>query len=364
MKILFLAPADNYHTQKWCGYFLSKGYDVEVISFFPGEISGATVHFIDCSLNWQQSDGRKLKYLLQASKVRSLAESIAPDIISVHYATSYGTVAALAGLKNYALSVWGGDIYTFPHKSPFHHLLLQYSLKKAPHLLSTSAAMGAEMEKYIDKSFSVTPFGVKTDLFSPAKRTRPDCDGRFVVGTVKALKPKYGIDVLLNAAAAVKKDFPEIPLEVRIAGSGPLEAQCRTLADDLGISGIVTWLGFISQEDAAAEWANMDVAVVPSVSDSESFGVSAVEAEACGVPVITSDVPGLMEATAPGKTSIAVPRRDSGALAAAIAELYNNPGRRKEMGLAGRQFAEENYEYNMCFEKIEEILLAIAAEKH
>ena len=360
MKILFLAPANNYHTQKWCGYFVSRGYEVHVISFFPGTIEGVTVHFLDCGVDWQQSDSKKLKYLLKTPKIRRIVSRISPDIISVHYATSYGTAAGIAGLKNYALSVWGGDVYTFPHKSPVHRALLQYSLDHASCLLSTSEAMAKEVGKYTDKKFYVTPFGVKTDLFSPEKRSRRENDGRFVIGTVKALKPKYGIDVLLKAAAIIVDEYPQIPLQVRIAGEGPCEKEYKELVNRLGIVNHVEWLGFISQEKAAEEWANMDVAVVPSVTDSESFGVSAVEAEACEVPVVISDVPGLMEATQPGVTSIVVTRQSAQALADAIALLYQNPGLRKKMGKAGRKLVMGKFDYVLCFHNIEKIFLELA----
>lgn len=360
MKILFLAPANNYHTQKWCGYFVSRGYDVHVISFFPGTIEGVTVHYLDCGVDWQQSDRKKLKYLLKTPRIRRIVAEISPDIISVHYATSYGTAAGIAGLKNYALSVWGGDVYTFPHKSPMHRALLQYSLDHASCLLSTSAAMAREVGKYTDKKFYVTPFGVKTELFSPDKRNRAENDGVFIVGTVKALKPKYGIDVLLQAASLVKRQHPEIPLRLRIAGEGPCAEEYRRLAEELKIAEITEWLGFISQEEAAVEWANMDIAVVPSVTDSESFGVSAVEAEACQIPVIISDVPGLMEATQPGVTSIVVTRRSPQALADAIVLLYQNPAVRRRMGEAGRRLAMEKFDYRLCFENIEKIFLELA----
>ena len=363
MKILFLAPANNYHTQKWCGYFVSRGYDVHVISFFPGTIEGVTVHFLDCGVDWQQSDSKKLKYLLKTPKIRRIVSEISPDIISVHYATSYGTAAGIAGLKNYALSVWGGDVYTFPHKSPMHRALLQYSLERAACLLSTSAAMAREVGKYTDKKFYVTPFGVKTGLFSPDKRNRPENDGQFIIGTVKALKPKYGIDVLLRAASIVKQEHPEIPLQLRIAGDGPCKEEYLALAKALGIEDITAWLGFISQEEAANEWANMDIAVVPSVTDSESFGVSAVEAEACKIPVIISDVPGLMEATQPGVTSVVVTRRSPQALADAIVLLYRNPEVRKRMGEAGRRLAVEKYDYLSCFENIEKIFLELSENR-
>ena len=360
MKICLIAPAENYHTRKWCAWFLAQGYEVSVVSFTEGEIPGVSVFCIDTGAGVEDSDLSKLRYLTAWRKIRKTVEGIGPDLISVHYATSYGTAAGIAGLKNYALSVWGGDVYTFPHKSPMHRALLQYSLEHAACLLSTSAAMAREVGKYTDKKFYVTPFGVKTELFSPERRSREENDGRFVIGTVKALKPKYGIDVLLKAVALVKQQHPEIPVELRIAGEGPCEAEYRRLTAELGIEEITKWLGFISQEDAATEWANMDIAVVPSVTDSESFGVSAVEAEACRIPVIISDVPGLMEATQPGVTSIVVTRRSAEALADAIVLLYQNPEVRKRMGEAGRKLAVEKFDYQLCFENIEKIFLELA----
>lgn len=349
MKICFLAPANSAHTQKWCRYFVSQGHNVDVISFIDAQIPDVTVHFIDTGASAGGSDKDKLKYLLKAGAVRKQVKKIAPDVVNVHYATSYGTVAALARLKNYALSVWGSDIYEFPQKSPLHRLLLMFSLAKAAHLFSTSKAMAEEAGKYTKKPFAITPFGVDMDLFSPEKRSCSDSD--FVIGTVKSLAPAYGIDVLLGAAAIVKKEQPHIPLKVRIAGKGPCEEEYRALALQLGIEDITTWLGFIHQEQAATEWANMDAAVI--CSNSESFGVSAVEAQSCCCPVVVSDIPGLIEATKPGETSIVIPRKDERMLADTLVALYNDESLRKQMGAAGRAYVAENYELTACFRKVE-----------
>ena len=349
MKICFLASANSAHTKKWCRYFVSQGHSVDVVSFVDDQIPDVSVHFIDTGASAGGSDGDKLKYLLKAGAVRKIVKAIRPDIVNAHYATSYGTVAALAGLKNYVLSIWGSDIYEFPQKSPLHRALLKFSLAKAAHLFSTSKAMAEEAAKYTKKIFDITPFGVDMDLFSPEKRSRSDSD--FVIGTVKSLAPAYGIDVLLKAAALVKEEHPQIPLKVRIAGNGPCQEEYHALTSQLGIGDITQWLGFIPQEQAAAEWANMDVAVI--CSNSESFGVSAVEAQSSGCCCIISDIPGLMEATNPGKTSIVVPRRNERALAEALVRLYNDPSLRKQMGTAGRAYVAENYELTACFRKVE-----------
>ena len=354
MKICFVGPANNVHMIKWCTWFKHHGHSVHVISFIEGEIPGTTVHVIDPGVSAAGSDLAKLKYLFTGGQIKRLINEIKPDIVNAHYATSYGTALALSGVQNYVLSVWGSDIYDFPQKSILHKLLLKYSLKKAACLFSTSMAMAAEAGKYTDKKFVITPFGVDTALFNPNKRTRPGNDGRIILGTVKSLSDKYGIRYILEAVAAVKKQG-NFPLELRIAGKGPQEQEYRKLAEDLGIGAITSWLGFISQAEAAREWANMDIALIPSELESESFGVSAVEAQACGTAVVISDIPGLMEATSPDETSIVVPRKNAAALAEAILDLMKNPDKRETLGKNGRQYVEKHYEMDACFFKVETI---------
>lgn len=353
MRICFVAPANNYHTKKWVNWFLGRGHEVHVISFIKDTIPGATVHFIDTGADANDSNLKKIKYLFTGKKIRKIIDFIRPDIVNAHYATSYGAAMALSGYHPYILSVWGADVYDFPNEGPLQKSLLKFSLNKADYLYSTSKAMAEEGKKYTDKPFVITPFGVDMNLFSPDKRTREEHDGTFVIGTVKSLTPKYGIDTLLKGAALVNKTHPDYNLRVRIAGKGQSESELKALAKRLGIDHITEWLGFISQEDAAKEWANMDIGIVASSALSESFGVSAIECESCETPVIISDIPGLEEATNPQKTSVVIPIKDYKSLARAIEHLYEDESLRKQMGYFGRKFVREKYEINDCFKQIE-----------
>ena len=353
MRILFLAPANNYHTKKWCHYFSDNGHDVHVISLVEGNIENVKVHFIDTGASTTSSDFKKLKYFTKILSIHRLIKEIAPDVINAHYASSYGAIAALTCFQDYYLSVWGSDVYDFPQKSVFHKILLKFSLERSKYLFSTSYAMAKEIRKYTRKAIEVTPFGVDMDLFSPNKRVLEKKDSKFVFGTVKALTPKYGISTLLRATALIRSQYPNIPIELRIAGKGEYEQQYKQMAVDLKIEDVTTWLGFISQDLVAVEWANMDIAVVPSEWDSESFGVSAVEAQACGTPVIITDIEGLKEATKPGSTSIVIPKGNEILLAEKLIELYFAPATRYSMGKEGRKFVQNHYEYNMCFKKVE-----------
>ena len=163
------------------------------------------------------------------------------------------------------------------------------------------------------------------------------------------MSDKYGIQYLLEAVAFIKKKG-KIPIKLRIAGKGPQEEEYKRLAKKLKIDDITTWLGFISQEDAAKEWANMDVAVIPSTLESESFGVSAVEAQACEIPLIISDIPGLMEATDPGCTSVVVKRKNAQAIAGAVEICRKCFWENKQ----GRAFVKK-YDVQMCFIEVEQL---------
>lgn len=363
MKLCLIAPADNYHIQKWSSWFTKRGHEVHVVSFTKCVLEGATVHWLNVLTDVKSSDIRKILYLSKAREIRRAVKEIAPDVISVHYATSYGTAVALSGIRKYALSVWGSDIYDFPRKSCIHKYMVKYSLSRASYLLSTSQAMAKEAEKYTKKSILITPFGVDMEMFSPALRNRRNDDQNFIVGTVKGLEPKYGIDIFLQSAAVVHQLRPDIDLKLHIAGKGTHEKKYKQLAHELGLSDITKWLGFISQKQAAQEWANMDVAVIPSTKNSDSFGVSAVEAQACGIPLIISDIPGLMEATSPGNSCICVPRQNIQLLAKAIIQLYDDIDLRRCMGITGRNFAKDHYELNHCFQYIEKIFLKMIDEK-
>lgn len=350
--ILYFSNCNSYHTKKWATYFSTAGYDVHVASLDKpnGDIPGVTTHWLENGGSSSGSEANKLAYLSTVSKARRLIEELDPDIVHAHRAPSNGLVCALACKRPYYLSVWGGDVYEFPRRSPLHRGIVKYSLKRCTWLMSTSRAMADEASKYTDKAMEITPFGVDMELFNSGKRS--EHQGLYV-GTVKGLEARYGITTLLRACKALHDRRGDLGLRVRIAGRGSQEAELHALALELGMESYVDWLGFIPQEQAACEWASLDVALVPS--ESESFGVSAVEAQACGVPLIISDIPGLREACGGGRTAIVVPRGDANALADAIEALADDPGRRRAMGMTGREYVLGAYEYNDCFRRIQQI---------
>lgn len=350
MKICYLSDANSVHTKKWCSYFIEKGCEVHIISLNYGEIPGAFIHVLDIDINNVRAGGpfSKLSYITKLKKVKSLIYEIKPDIVHAHYASSYGLLGALVNFHPYIISVWGSDVYDFPNKGRIFKEIIKYNLSKADVILSTSKAMAEETSKYTNKLIGITPFGVDIDLFKPSQTH----DERYItIGTVKSLEKIYGIEYLIRAFYRAVKEFNNLKLV--IAGDGSQFSYLQKLTEDLHIENQVVFLGRINEAQVIDTLQKLDVAVFPSIY--ESFGVAAVEAQACGVPVIVSDTGGLPEAAKPGYSSILVEKGSEDSLYKALKELINDENKRKEMGRNARDFVLKNYDIRSNFLKVENI---------
>jgi glycosyltransferase involved in cell wall biosynthesis len=126
------------------------------------------------------------------------------------------------------------------------------------------------------------PNGLVLPPFPATRQTSRAAAAKVV--TVARLEPQKRHDLLLDAIALL---LPDRPVQLTIVGSGALEETLRERAHDLGIADVLTFTGFVS--DPACYTASADVFVLPT--DHEGFGNVLVEALACGVPVVVSDVP-------------------------------------------------------------------------
>lgn len=361
MKICYLADINSAHTHKWLNYFEGKGYDIHVISLGKGEYEGVTVHSLDIQDNIMKksSEKGKLQYLKRVKRVKQLIKEIKPDILHAHYASSYGLLGALTNYHPYIISVWGSDVYDFPVKSFIHKSIIKYNLNKADYILSTSKVMKKETQKYTKKDIMVTPFGVDINKFVP-KDIKKD---EIIIGTIKTLEEKYGIEYLIKAFKVIKDRNSEINIKLRIGGKGSQEGYLKELTKELKISDDVTFLGFVDKNNVVKEFQNFDIAVFPSTLDSESFGVAAVEAEACGTPVVVSDVGGLMESTNPGVTSLVAKKNSVEDLADKIEKLVIDDELRLKMGKEARKFVEDNYSLEENFNDVNKLYEKIMKNK-
>ena len=172
--------------------------------------------------------------------------------------------------------------------------------------------------------------------------------GKFIVFTLRAHVPKNGIKYLIKAAHTVLRKNPNVYFV--IGGDGPLRRELEKLADGLGISGNIVFTGYIPYDELPYYYAASDIFVIPSVI--EAFGLVAVEAMACGKPVVGSNVGGIRDIIRDGQNGYLVEPKDPKSLADKIAFMLENPSLREKLGEEGRRTAERNFDIERRIDKI------------
>jgi glycosyltransferase involved in cell wall biosynthesis len=287
----------------------------------------------------------KIVYLRALGAVIQSIREFRPDIVHAHYASSYGLLGALSRFHPYVLSVWGSDVFDFPRKSFMHRALLRYNFRAADRILSTSKIMVQEIGRYTHKTVQVTPFGIDLDQFKPASATRSGFrHGDIVIGTIKKMERIYGLEHLVRAFGIVKRNHPKLPLKLLLVGGGSLERSLKQLVRQLRLERETSFVGEVPISDIPL-YHNM-ISIFASLSLSESFGVSVLEASACERPVVASCVGGLSEVVLHGKTGYLVPAHDSRGAAAALEKLILDSQLRTDMGRRGREFVRRNYNWS------------------
>ena len=179
------------------------------------------------------------------------------------------------------------------------------------------------------KSIRVIHNGMDTEFFTPAAMRSPTP----LFSYVGRLKRYKGVDLILQAFAKLDHNAAIL----KIAGAGDYRDHLEQLAHALGIEDRVRFLGFISAEEKRdllrSSWATV------FASPKEGWGLTNLESQACGTPVIASNSPGLRESLIDGKTGILVPHADVDALAGAMRRIIGDKSAVESMGIAGRRFA-------------------------
>lgn len=349
--VLMVSDARSVHTQRWVTALRDSGLRVVLFSLHPPGEGGMRLDACDTvydlfgykSLHgWRRLAGALSAHWGALRTLRRCLRRECPDLLHAHYATSYGLVAALAGFRPFLLSVWGSDIYEFPRLSRGNRLAVSYMLRKADRVLSTGLRMAAETRRYADVPVGITPFGVDLKLFRPAERRR-EPGAPFVFGVVKSLSPKYGIDVAIRALRLCRERRPDLPVRLEIYGRGPEGPALEALAAACGVGELVRFGGFVEHGKLPEVFARFDAGLY--LSRAESFGVAAVEAMACGVPVVVSDADGFREVTGEGECALLVPRDSAEDAASAMMRLMEDSDLCRRLAAAGRERVKRLYDW-------------------
>lgn len=269
------------------------------------------------------------------------------DIIHAHYAIPHATASYLAArvLKDQRpkiiTTLHGTDITLIGQDRSFYSIT-KFSIEESDGVTTVSKYLEKETRKVfsLNRKIKVIPNFVDTERFKPegsgcarGKFASPD---EKIIMHISNFRPVKNVTDVIRAFNIIQK---RIPSKLLLAGDGPDAGNVLSLARDLGIGDKVLFLG--NQDRVQYILPLADLFMLPSAS--EAFGLAALEAFSCGVPVVGTIVGGLPELVQDDFTGKLVPIGNFEALAEASIKILENESLRKQMSINARNLVMEKY---------------------
>lgn len=329
-RIVIFGWAESEHIQRWTAGLAERGCRIKLIS-----LGGEPLPGIETVVLPRRG---KLSYLLQSAAAVREARAFQPDLVHVHYAAGFGVWAARVKHPRTIVSAWGSDIL-MAGRNPLYRFFTRRAIRMAAAVTATSEFLRtatAALDPQAAVKTTVIPFGV----------TRPDRLTPLPPGPLKVLFLKkhravYGPEILLQAIARARRSVPDLSLTM--AGEGPLTESLKRQAVDLGVDDCVRFAGQVPHAEVSRLLSEHHLLAMPSRS--ESFGVAALEAAACGRPTVATRVGGIPEVVDDGVSGLLVAPGAVDQLAEALVRLAGEREMLAAMGEAARKLAEERFDW-------------------
>ena len=297
LKICYLADLPSIHTQNCLRFFSDRGHEISVITFRDGSFRKGKVYYMKSVIP------RRIRYLLKVGQMRRLIVGEKPDVLLAQFLTSYGFLGALTGFKPFVAWTQGSDVLLSPQRSPILKQFAKFALKKADMVISPASHV---TERLVDlgckkENIITLQYGVDTKVFFPDRES--GSKRNFSVISTRTLKRVYNVDLLVRGIPYVIERLPNT--DFVIIGEGSRRKSLQKLAFSLKVAKYVSFLGRVSQREFTSRLRNSDVYVSTSLSDGASL--SLLEAMACGVFPVVTDIPANKEWIRSGQNGFLVP---------------------------------------------------------
>lgn len=313
-RLLLLGDCRQVHLARWASFFKNAGYTVLTASLETSDRFDGAIE----RLSAPSFLPAFLRYPLCVGTVRSIIARFRPHIINAHFLPNYGMIAAMIHRTPWILSTWGSDIMLLPEKSPFHRWRTRYVLRRATFVTSDAEIMSSKLIALgCDPARILTvPYGVDLERFRPAEGPHAGAGPRLL--STRKLEPVYNIETIIDAFAHIRSACPAATLLV--VGSGSMKQSLLTRARRSPAGDAIEFRDEVRHEAIPELLRTHDVYL--SMSRSDTTSVSLLEAMACGIFPVISDIPANREWIRDGEGGFLVPADDPHALAAAVKRAW------------------------------------------
>ncbi|GAB4488801.1 MAG: hypothetical protein OHK0031_12600 [Anaerolineales bacterium] len=276
------------------------------------------------------------KYVLD---FRRVVKEINPDLVHAGPIQTCAFIAALSGFRPILTMSWGFDLMKDVQRGKGWEFATRYTLKRST-FFTSDAQVTREMAVHYGMNPAKTvvfPWGVDLTHFTPKNQTTGSPENGITLFCNRSWEANYGVDVLARAFVTVARQRPEVSL--LLPGGGSLGGQLRQIFINGGVEARVSLPGYINNADLPRFYQMADLYISPSHVDGSS--VSLMEALACGLPCLVSDIPANKEWVQDGYNGWLFPDGDAEALAAKILQVIQQREKLPEIGANARATAEE-----------------------
>lgn len=267
---------------------------------------------------------------------RRVLRQLQPDLIHAGPVQTCGLFVALSGFRPFLLMSWGSDILARPYQSIISRIVTRFTIKRADIIACDCLAVRdkiIELTGFPPGNIIIFPWGVSLDLFKPGPsrlklRQKLGWQNNKVVISTRSMEPIYGIEVFLEAVKRVVTEMPEV--RFLVAGDGSLRPQVQDFIARYNLEDAIYLAGRVSHDMLPDYFNEADLYVSSSFSDGTS--VSLLEAMACKLPVVVTDLASNREWITPGVNGWLVPSGDYEALSKTLLEALRSEERQGIMG--------------------------------
>lgn len=289
-----------------------------------------------------------------AADLRRVVKEYQPDVIHAGPVQSAGYIAAKSGFQPLVTMSWGSDLLLEADKNAWMQRVTRYTLNHTTVLTGDCLAVQQKAAQFgfpADRTV-LFPWGVDLQRFVPGQaetfRTGLGWQDAFVVLSLRSWEPLYGVDVLVRGFARAAQQAPG--LRLLLLSGGSQADTIRAILKQYNVLDRVHFAGQIGQKDLPIYYHAADLYVSASHSDGSS--VSLMEALACGVPALVSDIPGNREWLADCPAGWLFPDGDDQAVTDAILETYRRRTELQPMRNAARTLAEKRANWPENFKRL------------
>ncbi len=344
-----------------------RGHEVHIVActrpFRYTEDSGVIFHQVNIP------DYPLFRYpphdLSLANKLAQVTKEYGLDIIHSHYAVPHAVTGLLAKQIVQAehpvkivTTLHGTDITLVGSHRDFYDLV-RHAILSSDGVTAVSSWLSHETARLfaLNRRPEVIPNFVDTQRFNPEGRvSHPGPDGKFLLVHASNLRPVKRIATIIRVFQLVQE---KLPARLVILGDGPEKGMAMELAAELGLSDRISFDGISREMPRILRTAHLYLLL----SDYESFGLSALEAMACGTPAAVSYAGGLPEVVAGGKGGILCPVKDIAYAGREIVKLLEDPEKWRASSEAAAAVAREKFDANTLIPQYESLYRRAIATK-